>query len=84
MFWIIGWIIFGLIIGMLARKILPGEQPMSLIQTLFLGIAGSFIGGLIGFFLVGGSPIQSSGWIGSTIGAVILLALQYRSFKRIN
>lgn len=78
MFWIIGWVIFGLVVGLIARAIVPGEQSMGLIRTMLLGVAGSFIGGLVGYFIVGGSLIQSSGWIGSIIGAIALLALQIR------
>ena len=78
MFWIIGWVIFGLVVGLIARGIVPGEQPMGLFRTMLLGVAGSFIGGLVGYFIVGGSLIQSSGWIGSIIGAIALLTLQIR------
>lgn len=78
MFWIIGWVIFGLVVGLIARAIVPGEQSMGLFRTMLLGVAGSFIGGLFGYFIVGGSLIQSSGWIGSIIGAIALLALQIR------
>ncbi len=78
MFWLIGWIVFGFVVGLIARALMPGAQPMGFVRTMLLGVGGSFIGGLIGFFIVGGSLIQSSGWIGSIIGAAILLALQLR------
>ena len=84
MFWLIGWIFFGLLVGLIARGVVPGEQPVGLLKTMLLGIAGSFVGGLLGFLLVGGSLIQSSGWIGSVIGAVLLILLQsYRQRKAI-
>ena len=78
MFWLIGWIFFGLVVGLIARALVPGEQPMGLFRTMLLGMGGSFVGGLVGYFIVGGSLIQSSGWIGSIIGAVVVLALQLR------
>lgn len=78
MFWIIGWIVFGLIVGLIARAVVPGTQPMGCMRTMLLGVAGSFVGGAIGYFLQGGSVVQSSGWIGSIIGAVILLAISLR------
>ncbi|MBB3210487.1 putative membrane protein YeaQ/YmgE (transglycosylase-associated protein family) [Rhodopirellula rubra] len=78
MFWLAGWIAFGLVVGLVARAVIPGEQPMGCLATTILGIAGSFIGGSIGYFLVGGTLVQSSGWIGSIIGAVILLAIRLR------
>jgi uncharacterized membrane protein YeaQ/YmgE (transglycosylase-associated protein family) len=72
---IIGWIVFGLVVGIIARFLLPGEQPMGLIMTILLGVAGSFVGGYLGTMFHGG-PMdlsQPAGWIGSIIGAVLLL-----------
>ena len=83
MFWLIGWIIFGFLIGLIARGLVPGKQSMGCLWTSLLGIAGSFVGGAIGYLLQGGSAIQSSGWIGSTIGAIILLAIYARRGKSI-
>lgn len=70
-------IIFGFIIGVIARFLMPGPQPMGIIMTTLLGIAGSFLGGYLGYLLHGSeegitSP-SPAGWIGSIIGAAILL-----------
>jgi len=81
MFWILGWIVFGFLVGLIARGVVPGEQQMGCMRTILLGIAGSFVGGAIGFLLQGGSIIQSSGWIGSVVGAIILLAISVRRGK---
>jgi uncharacterized membrane protein YeaQ/YmgE (transglycosylase-associated protein family) len=81
MFWLIGWVLFGLLVGLIARGLTPGTQPMGCLGTTLLGIAGSFIGGAIGYLLSGGDLIQSSGWIGSIVGAVILLAISMRRGK---
>ncbi len=81
MFWIIGWIVFGLLVGLIARGVVPGSQPMGCMRTVLLGVAGSFVGGAIGYFLQGGSFVQSSGWIGSVVGAIILLAMSVRRGK---
>jgi len=74
---VLGWIVFGLVIGLIARAIMPGAQSMGFILTALLGIAGSFVGGWLGTFLsgAGGTPdmSQPAGWIGSIIGALILL-----------
>ncbi|TWU02594.1 GlsB/YeaQ/YmgE family stress response membrane protein [Stieleria varia] len=78
MLWLIGWIFFGFLVGLIARGLMPGPQPMGCLGTILLGISGSFVGGVIGYLVQGGSLIQSSGWIGSVIGAVILLLLQMR------
>ncbi len=72
---IIGWMISGLIIGLIARALVPGRQAIGLLRTMLLGIVGSFIGGFAGFLIMGGEPLQASGWIGSIIGAVVLLVL---------
>jgi uncharacterized membrane protein YeaQ/YmgE (transglycosylase-associated protein family) len=73
---IIGWIVFGLVVGIIARFVMPGAQPMGLIMTILLGVAGSFLGGYLGHLLHGGGsldPSQPAGWIGSIIGAFLLL-----------
>ena len=79
---ILSWMLFGLIIGALARLLVPGRQPIGLLKTMLLGVAGSFAGGFIVFVLFGGRPVQSVGWIGSVIGAVILLAIAQRYQRR--
>ena len=69
---IIGTIIVGLIVGALARFVLPGEQKMGWILTCLLGIAGSltagFVGQALGWYAVG----QPAGWIASVLGAVVV------------
>ncbi|MEX1104771.1 MAG: GlsB/YeaQ/YmgE family stress response membrane protein [Ilumatobacteraceae bacterium] len=80
-------LIVGLIAGFLARALVPGRDPMSVGQTLVLGIVGSFIGGFVGYLLFrkdsGEGAFQASGIIGSIVGAVIALliwrAVQSRS-----
>ena len=70
---IIGTIFVGLIVGALARLVMPGEQKMGWILTCLLGIAGSmlagFVGQQMGWYTVG----QTAGWIASVLGAVVLL-----------
>ena len=72
---IIGWIVFGLIAGAIARLLMPGRQSMGLIMTTVLGIIGSFVGGAIGNIFGSGSILDPtpSGWIGSIVGAVLIL-----------
>lgn len=78
---IIGWILFGLIVGLIARVVVPGEQQMGCLRTMLLGIVGSFIGGAFGYLFQGGSLVQSSGWLGSLVGAILLLAICVRRGK---
>lgn len=74
---IIAWIVFGFIVGLIARAIMPGKQSMGFVLTTLLGIAGSVIGGLIASALGGGDAtgFHGSGIIGSVIGAIVLLFL---------
>lgn len=68
----IGWILFGLVVGAIAKLIMPGNDPGGWIVTILLGIAGSFVGGFLAQTLMG-SQSQTAGWIGSIIGALVLL-----------
>jgi uncharacterized membrane protein YeaQ/YmgE (transglycosylase-associated protein family) len=82
---IIGWIIFGLIVGALAKLIVPGNDSNNIITTILLGIAGSFVGGFIGNLLFskkGETHARYAGWILSIVGAVILQLLYNWFMKR--
>lgn len=72
---IIGTIIIGFIIGLLARFLKPGDDKMGFILTTVVGIIGAFVGTYLGqafgIYYVG----EPAGWIGATVGAVIVLAL---------
>jgi uncharacterized membrane protein YeaQ/YmgE (transglycosylase-associated protein family) len=72
---ILGWIVFGLVVGAVARFIMPGRQSMGLLMTIVLGVLGSFVGGFLGSLFHEGGPalVHASGWIGSIIGALLLL-----------
>ena len=76
---ILGWILFGLIVGALAKLVMPGRDPGGIIITILIGIAGALLGGFIGRALGFYGPHQSAGWLMSIIGAVILLWI-YRLF----
>ena len=85
----IGFILFllvvGLVAGFLARALVPGSDPMSVGQTLLLGIVGSFVGGFLGYVLFRKDgeegAFQASGIIGSVVGAIVAL-LVWRAFNR--
>lgn len=79
---LIGWIIFGLIVGGLARLLMPGRDPMGCLGTILLGVSGSLIGGFLASLLIrGGDEFQAASFLGSLLGAVLLLFLarQFRS-----
>ena len=82
----IAWLlVVGLIAGFVARLLVPGRDPMGILGTIILGVVGSFIGGFLGYVLFGKDldegALQSSGIVGSIIGAVIAL-LVYRAIAR--
>ena len=74
-------LIIGLIIGAVAKFLMPGKDPGGFIITTLLGIAGSFLGTFIGKMLGMYPEGSSAGFIMSVIGAIILLAI-YRFYKR--
>ncbi len=70
---IIGTIVVGLIVGAIARFLMPGEQKMGWIMTILLGICGSVAAGVAGQALGWYQAGQGAGWIGSIVGALVLL-----------
>ena len=78
---IIGWIVFGLIVGAIAKLLMPGRDPGGIIVTMLLGIVGAVLGGFIGraFGLYG--PQEGAGMIVSILGAIVVLWI-YRVLVR--
>ena len=72
---ILGWILFGLVVGILAKLVMPGRDPGGFIVTILLGIAGALLGGFIGRALGFYAQGESAGWVMAFIGAVLLLFL---------
>lgn len=84
---IVTWIIFGAIVGVIARFLMPGRDTMGWIPTIVLGIVGSFVGGYLAQIFFAGNaslPPPSSGWIGSIVGAIVVLAIyRYTQGRRV-
>ena len=77
MFGVFGWIIFGLIVGVIAKLFHPGRDPGGFIVTILIGIAGSLLGGFIGRALGLYRSGQGAGFIMSVVGAIVLLVLYH-------
>ncbi len=77
MFGIIGWIVFGLIVGVIAKLLMPGRDPGGIIVTMLIGVAGALLGGFVGRAMGLYGPEDAAGIFMSIIGAVVLL-LGYR------
>ena len=82
---IIYLLVIGIVAGFLARLLVPGRDPMGFWATVLLGIIGSFVGGFLGYAIfnkdVNDGALQTSGIIGSIIGAIIVLLI-YRAITR--
>lgn len=74
---LISMIVIGLIAGFIARAVVPGDDSMGLVATIVLGLVGSLVGGLLGYLLFGrdvaDGALQTSGIVGSIIGAILVL-----------
>jgi uncharacterized membrane protein YeaQ/YmgE (transglycosylase-associated protein family) len=73
----LGWIIFGLIVGLVAKLLMPGRDPGGVIVTILLGIAGGWVGGFIGRSLGWYQEGDPVGFLMAVLGAIFLL-LGYR------
>ena len=67
------FLVFGFVVGLIARAVMPGTQSMGILGTTALGVVGSFLGGMVGSMLFGGgawNEIHAAGLIGSVLGAI--------------
>ena len=78
---IIAWICFGLVVGVIAKLLMPGRDPGGFIVTILLGIAGAVLGGFIGRAMGFYGPNQGAGWLISILGAIVILFI-YRMMVR--
>jgi len=81
MFGLLGWIVFGLIVGVIAKFLMPGKDPGGFIVTILLGIVGAVLGGWLGRVLGLYAPDEPAGFFMALLGAIILLVI-YRLFTR--
>ncbi len=72
---ILGWIVLGLVAGFIARAVVPGKDDIGILRTILLGVAGSVVFGAIAGIFTGFNGFQPAGWIGSIIGAIVVLVI---------
>lgn len=85
---IIGWIVLGLLAGVIAKRLVPGNESVGVIVTMLLGIGGALLGGFLATALGFGDPIDEffdlSTWVAAIVGAMVILfawnALRGRRF----
>jgi len=75
MFGVLGWIIFGLVVGVIAKLLMPGRDPGGFIITILLGIVGAMLGGWLGRAIGMYGPDQPAGFFMALLGSIILLAI---------
>jgi uncharacterized membrane protein YeaQ/YmgE (transglycosylase-associated protein family) len=74
---VLAFLLFGLVVGAIARLIVPGREPGGWVISMLLGIGGAFLGGFLGRAMGLYQEGQPAGWIMSLIGAVILVAIYH-------
>ena len=82
MFGILGWIVFGLVVGAIAKLLMPGRDPGGFIVTILLGIVGAVLGGWMGRVMGLYREGEPAGFLMALVGAVILLALYRMAIGR--
>lgn len=75
---ILGWIVFGLIVGAVAKLVMPGKDPGGIIVTILLGIVGALVGGFVGQALNLYGPGDPVGFVVATLGAILVLFIYRR------
>ena len=80
---IIGWIIFGLIVGAVAKLLMPGRDPGGWTVTILLGIAGALVGGFLGRAVGWYGPNDAAGFLMALVGALVLLGLYRLTLRNI-
>jgi uncharacterized membrane protein YeaQ/YmgE (transglycosylase-associated protein family) len=78
---VLGWMLFGLIVGIIAKLIMPGRDPGGILVTMLIGIVGAVLGGFIGRAMGLYQPGEPAGFFVATLGAILLLFIYRRAFK---
>ena len=79
---ILGWILFGLVVGIVAKFLMPGRDPGGIIITIILGIVGALVGGFLGQALNLYEPGEPAGFVGATLGAILVLWIYRMATRR--
>jgi uncharacterized membrane protein YeaQ/YmgE (transglycosylase-associated protein family) len=79
---VLGWILFGVIVGVVAKLLMPGRDPGGFIVTMALGIAGALLGGFLGRAVGWYGPNDNAGFLMSVLGAILLLVLYRMLFVK--
>ena len=81
MIWVLGWMLFGLIVGVIAKLVMPGRDPGGIFVTMLIGIVGAVLGGFIGRAVGWYQPGEPAGFLMATLGAIVLLFIYRKAFR---
>ncbi len=79
---VLGWMLFGLIVGVIAKLVMPGRDPGGIFVTMLIGIVGAVLGGFIGRAIGWYQPGEPAGFFVATLGAILLLFIYRQAFRR--
>jgi len=78
---VLGWMLFGLIVGVIAKLVMPGRDPGGIFVTMLIGIVGAVLGGFIGRAIGWYQPGEPAGFFVATVGAILLLFIYRKAFR---
>jgi uncharacterized membrane protein YeaQ/YmgE (transglycosylase-associated protein family) len=81
MIWVLGWMLFGLIVGVIAKLVMPGRDPGGIFVTMLVGIVGAVLGGFLGRAVGWYQPGEAAGFVVATLGAILLLFIYRKAFR---
>ena len=81
MIWVLGWMLFGLIVGVIAKLVMPGRDPGGIFVTMLIGIVGAVLAGFIGRAIGWYQPGEPAGFFVATLGAILLLFIYRKAFR---
>jgi uncharacterized membrane protein YeaQ/YmgE (transglycosylase-associated protein family) len=77
---VLGWMLFGLIVGVIAKLVMPGRDPGGIFVTMLIGIVGAVLAGFIGRAIGWYQPGEAAGFFMATLGAIVLLFIYRKAF----
>jgi uncharacterized membrane protein YeaQ/YmgE (transglycosylase-associated protein family) len=80
---VLGWMLFGLIVGVLAKLVMPGRDPGGIFVTMLIGIVGAVLGGFLGRAIGWYQPGEPAGFFVAIVGAILLLFIYRKAFRTV-
>jgi uncharacterized membrane protein YeaQ/YmgE (transglycosylase-associated protein family) len=80
---VLGWMLFGLIVGVIAKLVMPGRDPGGIFVTMLIGIIGAVVAGFIGRAIGWYEPGEAAGFVVATLGAILLLFIYRKAFRTV-